>query len=153
MMTPPATCDSQPSLLTIRPQSCTATTFVQRTWPVSVSTSTSATCTPPTPDFEMPRFSGLSASLEVHEPVALACSMPSLAQASFQAHDLPRVLSTTLPTSILRSSFLEPSLPATLSKKSSSAAAAACNVAGACDGQVVLPPEPDDAPIGLSPIL
>src|SRR5262245_5163657 len=151
MMTPPATCDSQASLLTTRPQSCTATIRLQRTTPVSVSTVTSATCTPPTPTLEMPRLAGCCDSGKVHRPVPRASSMPSLAHASFQSHFLSRVLSTTLPASTDRSSFLEPSLPAILSNRSSSAAVAAWSVAGACDGQVVLPPEPDDGPRLLSP--
>ena len=72
-MTPPATCDSQASLLMIRPQSCTATMCVQRTTPVSVSTSTSAICTPPTWPLEM--FS-LPGSLEMAQaPVAVALGL------------------------------------------------------------------------------
>src|SRR5262249_4362463 len=152
MMTPPATCDSQPSLLTIMPQSCTATILVQRTTPVSVSTRTSAIWTPPTPVLETPGLTSfLSASTlvdsaKVQKPCPLAWSMPSLAQASFQDQLFLLALSTTLSFSIARSSTLAPSLGAILANKSSRAAVAATSVAGACDGQVVLPPEPDDEP-------
>src|SRR6516162_3063192 len=102
MMTPPATCDSQPSRLTIRPQSCTATTLVQRTTPVSVSTSTSATWTPPTPTLEtlgltgfLVSWSTLLASAADQEPVPLAVAMPSMAQALAHSVALPPALSTT----------------------------------------------------------
>src|SRR5437899_688121 len=88
MTTPPATCDSQPCLLMIRPQSCTATTLVQRTTPVSVSTRTSAICTPPTPTFDSPA---------VQSPLPSITSMPSRAQASFHDQLLLFALSTTLP--------------------------------------------------------
>src|SRR5438876_11186942 len=88
MTTPPATCDSQPCLLMIKPQSWTATTLVQRTTPVSVSTLTSAICTPPTPLLERP---------DVQLPVPFTLSMPSRAQASFQLHSLLLALSTILP--------------------------------------------------------
>src|SRR5271166_4771199 len=56
MMTPPATCDSQPCLLTMLPQSCTATNFNIVTTPVSISTLTSATCTPPGEFCLLPTF-------------------------------------------------------------------------------------------------
>src|SRR5438270_9501079 len=103
MTTPPATCDSQPCRLTTRPQSCTATTLVQRTTPVSVSTRTSASCTPPTPLLDSPG---------VQLPLALTVSMPSRAQASFHDQLLLLPLSTTLPGSTARSSFLALSRPA-----------------------------------------
>ena len=61
-------------------------------------------------------------------------------------------LSTTLPGSMARSSGLALSLAAILANRSSRAAVAARSVAGACDGQVVLPPEPLDWPYGLSPM-
>src|SRR5262249_13658658 len=153
MMTPPATWLSQPCLLTSRPQSCTATILVQRTTPVSVSTSTSATCTPPTCTFEMPRLAGWFASPACHRPVALASSIPRRAHASFHVQLLFLPLSWTLPPSRLRSAALEPSLPAIFSNRASRTDAAACSAAGACDGQVVLPPEPDELPRGDSPIL
>src|SRR5581483_2136270 len=88
MMTPPATCEAQHRALTTRPQSCTATIFLQRTTPVSVSTVTSAICTPQTPLFDRPGD---------QLPLTDTVSMPSRAQASFQAHDLLLALSTTLP--------------------------------------------------------
>src|SRR5712692_5932111 len=97
MMTPPAICDSQPCLLMTMPQSCTAKNFVQRTTPVSVSTLTSAICTPPTLTFDKPGD---------HLPAAETVSMPSLAQASFQLHDLLLPLSVILPGSMDKSSFL-----------------------------------------------
>src|SRR5215472_17226727 len=136
MMTPPATCDSAHSLLMIRPQSCTATILVQRTTPVSVSTLTSAICTPPTPWFAMSCGTGDFAS-------PLAVSMPSRAQASFQDQLLLLALSTTLPSDTARSSFLALSLAASLSKRSSRAATAAFQAKGEVPGQVVLPPEPE----------
>src|SRR5215470_13255337 len=98
MMTPPATCDSQPSLLTTRPQSCTATILVQRTTPVSVSTSTSATCTPPT-------LTLLSSATPWRTAASLApglpttTSMPSLAHASFQEYFFWAALSLMPPGS------------------------------------------------------
>src|SRR6516225_5855741 len=153
MMTPPATCDSHVSLSTTMPQSWTATTCVQRTTPVSVSTTTSATCTPPTPTLDKPLVSGALASPAVQAPWPLACAMPSLEHASFQGHDLPRFLSVTLPASITRSSTLDSSFAAICLKKSSRAASAALKVAGACEGNVVLPPEPVERPYGLSPSL
>src|SRR5436305_1849525 len=103
MMTPPATCVMQPVLLIISPQSCTAYTFVQRTTPVSVSTSTSATCMPPTPTLDTPLLSGCVDWANVHEPVPLAWSMPSLAQNSFHAQLFLPFVSTTLPSSIAKS--------------------------------------------------
>src|SRR5439155_20694065 len=115
-------------------------------------TRTSATWTPPTPELEMPRLSGLSESANFQLPWPLASSMPSRAQASFHDQLLSRFLSTTLPFSSDRSSLSASSFLATLPRKSSRAAVAACRAAGACDGQVVLPPEPDDDPQGLSPM-
>jgi len=85
----------------ISPQSCTATTFVQRTMPVSMSTDTSATCTPPNLD-EMPRFFRFrlfgrpGAGCRVRHPCRPA-------QASFQDQLLSRPLSRTLPFSRVRS--------------------------------------------------
>src|SRR5262245_9457994 len=133
MMMPPAICDSQPCLLMTMPQSWTPTNFVQRTTPVSVSTETSATCTPPTLTLDRPGD---------HLPLAETVSMPSLAQASFQAHDLLLALSTILPGSMARSSFLAPSRGAILSNSSPSTAVAVLKADGAWLGQVVLPPDP-----------
>src|SRR5436853_6016164 len=122
MMTPPATCDSQPSLLTIRPQSCTAQTLVQRTTPVSVSTMTSATCTPPTPTLDSPG---------VHLPSPLTVFMPSLAQASFHFQLLLLALSTILPGSMVRSATLAPSRGAIFSNRASRASVAELSADGA----------------------
>src|SRR3954447_12253230 len=138
MMTPPATCDSQPCLLMIRPQSCTATIFVQRTTPVSVSTSTSATCTPPTPLFDRP---------SVKLPVPFTWSMPSLAHASFHAQLLsPALILPGSFGSIVRSPALAPRRPAIFSNRASRAAITALSVGGEVPGQVVLPPDPCDGP-------
>ena len=49
MISAPKTWLSVSLRLTIRPQSCTATILFTRTMPVSMSTETSAICTPPTP--------------------------------------------------------------------------------------------------------
>src|SRR5579883_715911 len=98
MMTPPATWDSTVFRLTIRPQSCTATTFVTRTTPVSLSTCTSATWQPQTPTLETFLLSSLVESAYDHLPSPLAWSMPSRAQACFHSQLLPLDLSTTLPT-------------------------------------------------------
>src|SRR5262249_21219829 len=114
-----------------------ATTWVQRTTPVSVSTWTSAICTPPTWTLDRPA---------VHLPLARTMSMPSLAQASFQVYFLLLALSTTWPGSMLRSPLSHLSLGASLSKKSSRAEETALSAAGAVPGQVVLPPEPLDGP-------
>src|SRR6266481_8948285 len=54
MMIPPLTWLSQVSLLMISPPSCTQVIFLTFTKPVSVSTSTSANCTPPAPLEESP---------------------------------------------------------------------------------------------------
>src|SRR5579884_914725 len=144
MMMPPAICDSQPCLLTTRPTSCTATTCVQRTRPVSVSTTTSAIWTPPTPWLETPGLALASAAVQV--PVALICVMPSRAQASFHDQLLLVALLTILPGSMSRSSGLESSFGAIALNNSSLAVVAARRAAGACDGQVVLPPEPLERP-------
>src|SRR5437867_735227 len=98
MMTPPVTCDSQHSLLTTRPQSCTATKLVHLTTPVSMSTMTSAICTPPTCTLERPLFSGLIDSAWLQVPVPLASFMPSAAQASFHDQLFLLALSATLPS-------------------------------------------------------
>src|SRR5947209_6142866 len=98
MITPPASWDSQQSLLTTKPQSCTATNFVQRTTPVSVSTRTSAICTPPTWTFDKPA---------VHLPAPRTDSMPNLAHASFHDQLLP-ALSEILPGTMVKSSALAP---------------------------------------------
>src|SRR5438034_9367189 len=143
MTTPPATWDSQVNLLTTRPQSCTATNLVQRTTPVSVSTNTSATCTPPTCTLDRPG---------VQSPVPLTLSMPSRAHAFFHSHSLPVALSTILPGLMARSSFFASSRSAILANSASRAAEAALRMAGAVPGSVVLPPEPPDGPNGLSPI-
>src|SRR5262249_58303856 len=97
---------------------------------------------------------GLSGSLAIwplQMPVPLASSMPSLAQNSFHDQLLLLAESTTLPSSMLR--FLASALTfsATFLNRSSRAAVAARSVAGACDGSVVLPPEPEDWPRLLSP--
>src|SRR5437588_8053018 len=99
MTTPPATCDSQQSLLITMPQSCTATILVQRTTPVSVSIETSAICTPPTLTFDKPG---------VHLPAPRIESMPSLAHASFQDQLLLLALSAILPGVMVRSSAFAP---------------------------------------------
>src|SRR5262245_40354857 len=147
MMTPPATCDSQASLLMIRPQSCTATIFVHLTTPVSVSTQTSATCTPPTWTLERltPSFFAW-ASLRLQVPLPLTCYLPSRAHTFFHSYSLLAFLSRTLPGMISRSDASALSLPATFSKSASRAFVAAMSVAGAWVGQVVLPPEPCDRP-------
>src|SRR5258708_4032411 len=114
MITPPATCDSQPNLLTTRPQSCTATTCVTRTTPVSVSTDTSATCTPPTPLLERLRVSLAWVWLGLQFPEPLTCSLPRMAQTFFHGQDLSLALSRTMPGMISSSSSLAPSFFATL---------------------------------------
>ena len=61
----------------ISPQSCTATILLMLTTPVSMSTETSAICTPPTPlEFRSPG-PGLA-------PVRRHGKAPSIAQACFQ---------------------------------------------------------------------
>src|SRR5262245_11420938 len=124
-----------------------------RTTPVSVSTETSATWQPPTCPLDTLGLSGSLAIWPLHMPVPLASSMPSLAQNSFHDQLLLLAESTTLPSWISRLFASAPTLPATFLNRSSRAALAARSVAGACDGSVVLPPEPDDWPRLLSPIL
>src|SRR5262249_42273869 len=129
------------------------TTYVHRTTPVSESTHTSATCTPPTWTLDrLGRSLRLLASWILHWPVPLTCSLPSMAQTFFQSYSLLAPLSRTLPGMISRSSTLASSFLATLSNSSSRALLAATSVAGACVGMVVLPPEPCERPYWLSPI-
>ena len=87
----------------------------------------------------------------LHSPFPFASSMPSRAQNSFHAQSFLVFVSTTLPTSIVRSFGSAPTLAATFLKRSSRAAWAARSVAGACEGQVVLPPDPLEKPYWLSP--
>src|SRR5262249_49321982 len=79
--------------------------------------------------------------------------MPSLEHASFQDQLFLLALSAILPGVMVRSSGLAPRRWAIFWKSSSRAAQAALRAAGAVPGQVVLPPEPPERPIGLSPIL
>ena len=143
MMTPPATCDSQPCRLMMVPQSCTATTRVQRTTPVSVSTLTSATCTPPTPLLASPWPSVLL--------VTSIVSMPSRAHACRHGQRWLAPRLTTCPGSMDRSPACTFSRPAMRCKNWSRAAVAALRATGAVPGQVVLPPDGLDRPNGLSP--
>src|SRR3954447_9012433 len=78
--------------------------------------------------------------------------MPSRAQNSFHAHACLVFVFTTWPGSIARSFGSAPTLGPTFLNRSSRAAWAARSVAGACDGQVVLPPDPLDGPNWLSPM-
>src|SRR5262245_35991530 len=151
MMTPPATCDVQVSLLTTSPQSCTAVIALSVTTPVSVSTSTSAACTPHTWTLETCGFWAPIGAAQ--SPLPLASSIPSRAQNSFQPQLFWFLVSTTLPGSIARCSGSAPTRGPTFLNRSSSAASAPRRVAGACDGQVVLPPEPVEYPKVLSPSL
>ena len=87
MMSAPFTWLSAVFTSTTRPQSCTATILFTRTMPVSVSTETSAICTPPTP--LLVRSGGLS--LSGFLPRTVSGTAPIFAQASF--HDRLRLVS------------------------------------------------------------
>src|SRR6478752_1762284 len=87
----------------------------------------------------------------LHSPFPFALAMPSRAQNSFQGQAWLVLVSTTLPTSILSVFGSAPTLAATFLKRSFRAAWAARSVAGACEGQVVLPPDPLEEPYSLSP--
>src|ERR1017187_8033008 len=116
MMMPPLIWLSAVSLLTNNPASCTQTIFLTLTNPVSVSTSTSANCTPAAPWEESPCC---------HSPRTTRGFMPSFLHASGQ---LAPLASAT---------------PACCCN-CSSALAQASKIAGATDAQVVLPPLPPE---------
>src|SRR5271165_2327 len=115
----------QPSRLTTKPQSCTQTIRLTLTNPVSVSTSTSAICTPPTPRLESPSF---------HRPLATTGFIRRRAVAERQfdpvGSDIPEA-----------------------NARSASAFWQASNTAGATEAAVVLPPLPPDGGNVVSPIL
>src|SRR5438874_2598842 len=98
-------------------------------------------------------FLGSFESARLHCPLPRASSMPRRAQNSFHDQSFLFLPSTTLPGSTARSVGSAPTRGPTFLNRSSSAAWAARSVAGACDGQVVLPPEPVEEPYVLSPIL
>src|SRR4051812_32328860 len=75
MMMPPLTWLSQVSLLTISPPSCTQVIFFTLVKPVSVSTSTSANCTPPAPLEDKP---------SCHWPLTCSGFTPSFLHAATQ---------------------------------------------------------------------
>src|ERR1044071_5824114 len=79
MITPPLTWLSVVNWLMMSPQSCTAVTRLTVTRPVSVSTATSANCTPPAPLDDKPCC---------HLPLATSGVTPSFLQAEGQF--LPR---------------------------------------------------------------
>ena len=116
--------------------------------------STSAICTPPTWPLEMFALSGLVR--DALTPVALALRF---VHAEPGAGFLPGPLLLVLRVDDLAGldraglSGWPPTFGATFLNRSSRAACAARSVAGACDGQVVLPPEPVEEPNWLSPIL
>src|SRR5271156_1718936 len=124
MITPPLIWVSQVSLSTTSPQSCTHKTLRTFTKPVSVSTSTSANCTPPAPLEESP-FCQL--------PCEVSGFTPSLRQADGQFG--PRASAT----------------PA-FSCKSWSAFVQASRMAGQTDAALLLPPLPPDGGNCVSPI-
>ena len=107
MMTPPATCDSQPMLVDDQAAVLHGHDLVQRTTPVSVSTMHLGDLHAADADVGDVLVVGLVDSSPVQMPVALG-----LLHAQPGAGLLPRprscplVLSTTLPGSIARSSFL-----------------------------------------------
>src|ERR1017187_6592989 len=112
MMMPPLTWLSVVVWLTINPQSCTQRIFLTVTRPVSVSTATSANCTPPAPCDDKPCC---------HLPPTTNGLTPSFLHAA--SHFSPRASATPL-------CFCN----------SSSALVQASKTAGATDAQVVLPP-------------
>ena len=124
-----------------KPQSCTATIFSTFTIPVSVSTSTSAICTPPTP--LLVRSGGFVRSGFV--PRTVIGMAPSLAHASFQLRDLwESPLTPTLPFTHSNWSGCASSVGATLANSRSRASTAARRVEELTPPIVVEPPEPPD---------
>src|SRR5580704_10729378 len=125
MMTPPLIWVSQVSLSTTSPQSCTHRTLRTFTKPVSVSTSTSANCTPPAPLEESP---------SCHLPCDVRGLTPSFRQAATQFD--PRASATPVFFSKSWSAFVQ-----------------ASKMAGQTDAALLLPPLPPDGGYCVSPIL
>src|SRR5215472_346039 len=125
MIIPPLTWLMLASRLTTRPQSCTQTILLTLTNPVSVSTSTSAICTPPTPRLESPSFQRPRATTGFIRRRAVAAR-----QFSPVGSDMPEA-----------------------DVRSASALWQASNTAGATEAAVVLPPLPPDGGNVVSPIL
>src|SRR5215831_7458437 len=127
MMIPPLIWLMLPRRLTTRPQSCTQTIRLTLTNPVSVSTSTSAICTPPTPLLESPCF-------QLQRPRAtIRCirrRLVAAGQFNPVGSDTPEA-----------------------DARSASAFWQASNTAGATEAAVVLPPLPPDSGKVVSPIL
>src|SRR5258708_7106601 len=121
---PPRTWLMLASRLTTRPQSCTQRIRLTLTNPVSVSTSTSAICTPPTPRLESPSFQRPRATIGFIRKRAVA------------DHQFEPVGSE---------------IPET-DASSASAFWQASNTAGATEAAVVLPPLPPDGGNAVSPI-
>ena len=133
-MTPPWTWLSAVSALTTSPQSWTATIFLTRTSPVSVSTSTSANCAPAVKRFQASAwFSARSAEAETP-------SAGSFAQASFQPRLLP--FAEKVPAENATSCGSEPHSFASSSATRRTAWYAAARMTGALEGVVVEPPDP-----------
>src|SRR5215469_15424866 len=123
MITPPFSWLSQVRRFKINPPSCTTRTFFTFTKPVSVSTSTSANCTPPVLVLERPRC---------HWPCATRGFIPSFLHALDQF--TPRASATPV-----------------CCCKASSALVQASSMAGETEGEVLLPPLPPDGGKFVSP--
>ncbi len=133
-----------------RPQSCTATILLTLTMPVSVSTLTSAICTPPTPLFV--RSGGWSRSGFL--PCAAIGVGPIFAHASFHVSLRAGDAATrTTPSHASSSSGLAFSAGATFSKSISRACTAARRVEDDTPPIVVEPPDPPDTGYCVSPII
>ena len=125
----------------INPQSWTATIFLTFTMPVSVSTSTSAICTPPTP--LLVRSGGLL--LSGFLPRTVSGMAPSLEQASFQLSErLESPLTPTLPFTHSNWSGCAFNAGATCANSASRASTAARRVEELTPPMVVEPPEPPE---------
>jgi hypothetical protein len=139
---PPLIWLSIPRRLSGRPTSCTWTILSARTWPVSVSTSTSAKTAPCTP---------LACRFAFHSPCAVTPAAGSAAHACFHASDLPPAL--TCPAAKRTSSgFAPPSSGATFSATARRALTAASLTEGESEAEVVEPPEEFAEPSRESPM-
>ncbi len=142
MMSAPCTCDSAVFKFTTNPQSCTATILLTRTMPVSVSTLTSAICTPPTP--ALVRSGLLRVGCRQLTPCVVMPAGPSLAQACFHVRPLPPPLMRTCPFADSRCSGVVPSTGASFSNMALMASTEARRAAELTPPMVVEPPLPPD---------
>ena len=126
-MTPPCTCDSAVSGLTMRPMSCTATIFSTKISPVRTSTSTCAKCAPKVL-IDMPSGFGK------REPLPMTVLFSSFFEISATVVFAP--LLTTCPASRRSSRTGVSRTPAAAARNCSRASFAARRTAGPTDASV-----------------